>query len=145
MYAISYMPYAISKTMLTIRLSRIGRTKQPFYRIIISEKTKDTWGDSLEILGSYNPRSKEFVAKKERITYWLSKGAQTSDTVHNLLLKQGVITGKPVKVVSITKKRKEAIAKKAAAKNPTPAPETPAEVVAETPVVEATPVEEVKE
>ncbi len=131
--------------MLTIRLSRVGRTKQPFYRIIISEKTKDTWGDSLEILGSYNPRSKEFVAKKERIAHWLSKGAQTSATIHNLFIKQGLITGKPVKVVSITKKRKEAMAKKAAAKNPTPAPEAVVEPTVETPVAPATPAEEVKE
>lgn len=128
--------------MLTIRLSRVGRTKQPFYRLIISEKTKDTWGDSLEILGSYNPRSKEFITKKERITHWLSKGAQTSATVHNLFVKHGLISAKPVKVVSITNKRKAAIAKKEAAKNPAPAPEAPVEAPAETP---AAPAEEVKE
>jgi len=134
--------------MLTIRLSRVGRTKQPHYRLIVSEKTKDTWGDNLEILGTYNPRSKEFVAKKERIAHWLSKGAQTSATVHNLLVKHSLISAKPVKVVSITNKRKAAMAKKAAAKNPAPAPEaeTPkAETPAENPAPEAAPAEEVKE
>ncbi|MDO8582065.1 MAG: 30S ribosomal protein S16 [bacterium] len=94
--------------MLTIRLSRTGKTKQATYRFVISEKTKDPWGDSLEILGNFNPRTNPATVnlKKERIAYWISKGAQTSDTVHNLLVDHGVIKGEKVKTV----RRKKVIA-----------------------------------
>lgn len=85
--------------MLEIRLSRIGKKKKPLFRLIISEKTKDTKGDFLELLGFYNPHTKTKLVnlKKERIQYWLSCGAQTSATVHNLLIKNGVIRGKKIK------------------------------------------------
>lgn len=87
--------------MLTIRLSRTGKTKQASYRFVISEKTKDPWGDSLEILGNYNPRTNPATVnlKKERIAYWLSKGAQTSDTVHNIFVDHGVLKTPKVKTV----------------------------------------------
>lgn len=83
--------------MLTIRLARVGKKKQPNYRLIINEKSKDTYGDFLENLGFYNPRTKETNLKVERIKYWLSKGAQTSNTVHNLLVSKDVIKAKKVK------------------------------------------------
>ncbi len=94
--------------MLTIRLSRTGKKKQAYYRFIISEKSKDPWGDSLEILGFYNPRMNPATVnlKKERIAYWLSKGAQTSDTVHNILVDHGVLKGEKVKTV----RRKKVVA-----------------------------------
>lgn len=103
--------------MLTIRLSRVGKTKQPSYRLIVSEKTKDPWGDSLEMLGIYNPLAQPPVIafKVDRITYWLSKGAQTSDTVRNLLIDQKIIEGEKRKKVSLSKRRKEKLAKKQAA------------------------------
>lgn len=91
--------------MLSIRLSRTGKKNQPSYRLIVSEKTKDPWGDYLEILGVYNPRvSAEITAlKKERLEYWLSKGAKLSATVNNLLVSQGVINVPKVKVVKVKK------------------------------------------
>lgn len=79
--------------MLTIRLSRIGKSAQISYRLIISEKARDTFGKSLEILGSYNPNTKELVAKKDRIEYWISKGSGMSKTVNNLLVKNDIIKG----------------------------------------------------
>ncbi len=81
--------------MLTIRLSRVGKKKQAEYRLIINEKTKDPWGDVLEYLGYYNPRSNPVKVdlKVDRIEYWISQGAQMSDTVKNLLIDQKVITG----------------------------------------------------
>lgn len=92
--------------MLSIRLSRTGKKNQPSYRLIVSEKTKDPWGDYLEILGVYNPRvSAEIVnLKKDRLNYWLSKGAKLSATVHNLLVNQGVINAPKVKIVKLKKK-----------------------------------------
>lgn len=120
--------------MLSIRLARTGRKNRAYYRILVSEKTKDMYGDSLENLGTYNPHSKQALLKVERIKYWLSKGAQTSATVNNLLIKEKVIGGAKAKVVSISQKRQEKInAKKSkAAKNTetsAPAPDSKTEVV----------------
>ncbi len=103
--------------MLMIRLQRIGKRKQPSYRFIISEKTRDTQAGSLEILGEYNPVLKEKLVnlKEDRIRYWLSKGAQASDTVHNILVKSGIVEAKKRDVVTISKKREKKLdAKKAA-------------------------------
>jgi small subunit ribosomal protein S16 len=82
--------------MLTIRLSRIGKRKKPMYRLIISEKARDPYGRSLEILGFYDPFKKELQVKKERIEYWLSRGAGMSPTVNNLLVEKGLIKGKKI-------------------------------------------------
>ncbi len=92
--------------MLRIRLSRFGAKNAPTYRLIVSEHTKDTQGDALEYLGSYDPRQDpKFVQlKQERIEYWISKGAQPSATVHNLLVSEGVIKGKKVHAFRIKKK-----------------------------------------
>jgi small subunit ribosomal protein S16 len=107
--------------MLAIRLSRTGKKNQPSYRLIVSEKTKDPWGDYLEILGVYNPRVSAEIAnlKKERLEYWLGKGAKLSATVNNLLVNQEVIKAPKMKVVKMKKKEaavgevKEAAAKEA--------------------------------
>lgn len=90
--------------MLIIRLSRIGKKKHPTFRIIISEKTKDTKGDYLELLGSYNPHTNEAKIKAERVKYWLSKGAKMSGTINNLFINKKVIEGKKVKVFKPKKK-----------------------------------------
>ena len=82
--------------MLAIKLSKVGKTNKKVFRLIISEKGRDPFGRALEILGSYNPYSKEFQAKADRIKYWLSKGAQMTPTVNNLLIDQKVIEGKKV-------------------------------------------------
>lgn len=118
--------------MLSIRLSRVGRRKSPEYRLLVLEKTKDPWGDYLENLGHFNPRTKQSTIKEERLKHWLSKGAKPTATVHNLLLKKGLVTGKTARVVRITKKRQEKMqAKKTAAAQaalkaePAPAPVTP--------------------
>jgi len=103
--------------MLTIRLSRVGKKKQPLYRLIVSEKTKDPWGTYLENLGTYNPMTKPATVnfKADRITHWLSKGAQASDTVWNLLVDQKLVKGDKRLKVKISKKRKEKMAKGKAA------------------------------
>ncbi len=100
--------------MLTIRLSRVGKIKQPSYRLVVSEKSKDPWGDVLEILGTYNPRREpaDVQFKTDRIAYWLGKGAQTSDTVWNLLVDCKLVTGEKRKKVRLSKRRKEKLAKK---------------------------------
>ncbi len=95
--------------MLVIRLSRVGKKNQPEYRLIINEKHKDPWGDALEYLGYYNPRTEPptVTLKVERIKYWLSQGAQVSDTVRNILIDQGVMEGKKAKPKGVRRKKKD--------------------------------------
>lgn len=122
--------------MLTIRLSRFGATKRPTYRLIISEKARDPWGKYLEELGFYNPKVKPPVIqlKVDRIKYWISKGAQTSSTINNLLIDQKIIEGVKRRQANISKKRAVKLAdkkkasavaaQKAEARVETPAPAT---------------------
>lgn len=98
--------------MLTIRLSQVGKKNKKMFRLIVSEKTKDPFGDSLEILGSYNPHSKDLQVKADRVKHWIENGAELSPTVHNLLVEKKVIAGKKVTSSSISKKRNEKITKK---------------------------------
>jgi len=110
--------------MLTIKLSRFGKKKQPTFRILVMEKTKDPWGDYLEMLGHYDPRTKKAELNVERIQYWISKGAELTDSIHNLLITNKVIEGKKRGVTRISNARKEKMAKeqpkKAAAETPAP-------------------------
>lgn len=73
--------------MLSIRMTRVGSKKKPFFRVVISEGRSALQSDVVENLGTYNPRSKpaKVELNKERITYWLGKGAQPSDSVRTLL------------------------------------------------------------
>jgi small subunit ribosomal protein S16 len=89
--------------MLTIRLARTGKRNTAQFKIMLQEKTVAPGGRHVEILGSYNPHSKEAVLKTERIKYWIEKGAFISDTVHNLLVKNNVISEKK-RVVKLPKK-----------------------------------------
>ena len=75
--------------MLMIRLSRRGAPKKPHYRIVVIEKDRARDGRSLEVVGTYNPRTDPATVelKRDRVEYWKSKGAQMSDTVSRLLAK----------------------------------------------------------
>ncbi len=66
---------------VVIRLSRHGTTKRPFYRIVAADKQYPRDGRYLEILGTYNPKTKATSVKKERVEHWISKGAIASPTV----------------------------------------------------------------
>ena len=95
--------------MLKIRLSRIGKKKKPVYRIIVSEAARDPYGKALEILGTYNPFTKELLKiKKERIEYWLGHGAQMTPSANNLLVEKKVIKGEKVNASKAGKKKKGA-------------------------------------
>ena len=99
--------------MIVIRLTRVGKKNQPAYRVVLTEKSNPVKGKFIEILGSYNPRLKTRALKAERIQYWLSKGAQASPTVHNLLVSEKVISGAKVKAWQPKKKESSVVAKKA--------------------------------
>jgi small subunit ribosomal protein S16 len=72
-----------------IRLSRHGARKKPHYRIVVIEKDRARDGLSVEVVGTYNPRTEPATVelKRERVDYWRSKGAQLSSTVARLLAK----------------------------------------------------------
>ena len=76
-----------------IRLRRVGRKKQPLYRIVVADSRSPRDGRFIETIGSYNPRVAEggLVLKVERADYWLGVGALPSDTVRSLLRKAGLL------------------------------------------------------
>lgn len=75
--------------MLMIRLARIGAPKQPYYRVVVIEKERARNGRSVEIVGTYNPRTSpaSINLKRDRIEHWVSKGAKLSERVSKLLAK----------------------------------------------------------
>ncbi|HVB55864.1 MAG TPA: 30S ribosomal protein S16 [Candidatus Acidoferrales bacterium] len=80
-----------------IRLSRIGKKKHPFYRVVVTEKTRPRNGRFVEIVGTYDPQRNPAAVKidSERVQYWLSKGAQPSDTVRSLLRRPKTVSTQP--------------------------------------------------
>ncbi len=80
--------------MLVIRLQRVGRKNDPAYRVVIGERRSKPQSSGIEMLGSYHPKTKETILKHERILYWMSKGAQISNTAYNMLVAKGVVSGK---------------------------------------------------
>ena len=73
--------------VLMIRLSRVGARKQPHYRVVVIEKDRARNGRSVEVVGTYNPRTNpaSLELKRDRIDYWISKGAQLSDRMEKLV------------------------------------------------------------
>ncbi|MBU3925673.1 30S ribosomal protein S16 [Patescibacteria group bacterium] len=81
--------------MLKIRLLRVGKKHDPSYRVVVTDSRNSTKsGRFIEIVGNYNPQIGQPQFKAERIKEWVSKGAQISDTVHNLLINAKIIEGK---------------------------------------------------
>ena len=76
-----------------IRLRKVGRKKQPLYRIVVADSQSPRDGKFIEVIGQYAPRSGEQALnlKTDRANYWLDSGAQPSDTVRSLLRKAGVL------------------------------------------------------
>ena len=75
--------------VVMIRLARVGARKQPYYRIVVIEKDRARNGRSIEVVGTYNPRTNPASVnlKHERISYWRGVGAQLSPTVAKLVEK----------------------------------------------------------
>ena len=86
--------------MLKIRLQRIGRRNNPSYRVVVVDSTVAVRkGKPVELLGTHDTVRKKTSLDSERILYWMSQGAQVSDTMHNILIKNGVIEGVKVNVL----------------------------------------------
>ena len=79
--------------MLAIRLTRKGKKKKPFYRIVVTEKTRPRDGRFVEIVGTYDPlvSPADVRLKEDRVKYWLSVGAQPSETVRSFFAKQKLL------------------------------------------------------
>jgi small subunit ribosomal protein S16 len=81
--------------MVTIRLRRAGSKKRPYFRVVVTDSRAARDSSFVEILGHYNPRSKPAVVHvdRERVNYWLGKGAQASDSVRTLIARH--LTAEP--------------------------------------------------
>jgi len=123
-----------------MRLQRVGKRGQAYFRIVVTEHNKKPQGEYLELLGSYDPHKKDLKLKKERVEHWISKGVQFSPTVNNLFVNN--------KIIATAKKlswKPKVVAKPATAAGPKTkvesapepvveiAPEAPAETPAEAP------------
>jgi small subunit ribosomal protein S16 len=77
-----------------IRLARVGARKQPYYRVVVIEKERARNGRSVEVVGTYNPRTDPASVdlKKERIDHWVKMGAKMSETVARLVSKYPAAT-----------------------------------------------------
>jgi small subunit ribosomal protein S16 len=79
--------------LVVMRLTRIGSKKRPYYRVVVIDKRRARNGRFLEVLGQYNPIASpaQVEINAERAQYWLSKGAQPSETVRSILLKKELV------------------------------------------------------
>jgi small subunit ribosomal protein S16 len=128
--------------MLIIRLQRVGRVHEPSFRIVLTDsKFGPKSGKSVEVLGSYDARKGKGTnhVDGEKVKYWISKGAQVSDTVHNYLVSEKILTGKKInvlpknKIINAKKVKEDAAKAEAAAKAPKAAPVEAPAAVAEAP------------
>lgn len=118
--------------MLAIKLQRIGKKHQASFRFVVGEKRSKLNGRQVEDLGWYNPTSKKHEINKERVLHWMHKGAQATDTVHNLLVTAGVISEKKRSVHKASKKQATGGKAEAEKKEETaPAKEEPTPAAAE--------------
>ena len=127
-----------SDCMVTLRLSRVGKTKHATYRLVVMDRARDPWGRFIEVVAAFDPHKKQenlYNIKRDRIDYWLSKGAQPSDTVRNLFIDLGIMTGKKGKTIALSTTRKAKM-EKAKAKAAEPK-EAPAPAATPTPEVKA--------
>ena len=74
-----------------IRLTRGGRKKRPFYRVIVTDVRNARDSEYIEKLGTFDPIKKEFIVNEEKVSYWLNQGALLSDTVRRNLVQKGLV------------------------------------------------------
>lgn len=110
--------------MLKIRLQRVGRKHDPSYRVVLVDSRRAAGSGAVkEILGFYEVKKGGVRFSPEKVKEWIAKGAQVSDTVHNLLLREKVITGRKIDVLPSKKKTAEQPKQEEKPKEATPAAE----------------------
>ncbi len=117
--------------MLVIRLARTGRTKYPTYRIVAAESARAATGKFVAVLGHYNPHTKDVVIKHDEIAKHLANGAQPSNTVVKLLIREKVELPKWVKLKTKAPKPTEVVADAAATDTDVTPAEAEADAVSE--------------
>lgn len=94
--------------MLAIKFKRQGKKHQASFRVVVAEKRSKVKGKFVDDLGWLDPHSKKFDLKKEKVEYWLKVGAKPTHSVHNLLVRAGVIN-EPKIAVHARKKKGETL------------------------------------
>ncbi len=118
--------------MLTIRFQRTGKRNRAEFRVVVAPKTAAAQKKFTEILGNYNPRTKELTVKnQDRLNYWLSQKLEMSASVQNLFVTKKLMEGTKVKAFTLPKKEAPKVEE---------APAAP--VTEETPAVEEAPAAE---
>jgi small subunit ribosomal protein S16 len=79
--------------MVKMRLARAGAKRNPFYKVVVTDSRNPRDGRFIEQIGHYDPKAEGLVLeiKQDRLEYWKSKGAQTSETLGQLLKKQALL------------------------------------------------------
>jgi small subunit ribosomal protein S16 len=138
--------------MLIIRLQRVGKRNEPTFRVVLTDsKNGPKSGKFLEVLGSYDPRDKNITKiDGDKVTEWISKGAQVTDTVHNILVNQGVIKADKINVLPkkapiVAESSEEESSEAPAEESQEASVDTPAEATPEEAPAEDAPSEEPKE
>ena len=93
--------------MLAIKFRRQGKKHQASYRVVVAEKRSKMRGRFVDDLGWFDPHSKKFDLKKEKVEHWIKVGAKPTDSVHNLLVRAEVIKDPKIAVHSTKKKKKK--------------------------------------
>ncbi len=117
-----------------LRLMRMGKTKQPTYRLVAADARSPRNGRFIDLLGTYEPRSRDenpgFKVDADKLHHWLGNGAQPTERVQKLLEQNGVLTGDAAAKTMAAKKQAKRPQKTKVVKD-APAAEAPAEAVAE--------------
>ena len=90
--------------MVMIRLRRAGSKKRPFFRVVVTDSRAARDSSFVEIVGHYNPRTKpaKVTIERDRVEYWVGKGAQLSDTVRTLLARHVTTVPDAVPATSVS-------------------------------------------
>lgn len=133
---------------VAIRLRREGALNRPYFKVVVADKRSPRDGKFIEIVGTYDPKKRGMnsTLKLERIEYWISKGAQPSDTVRSLIKKNKnpEVAAKKMAATEAKKASKPKAASKpeAAPATEAPAAQAPAPSAPTTPAAEAAPAAE---
>ncbi len=133
---------------VAIRLRREGALNRPYFKVVVADKRSPRDGKFIEIVGTYDPkkRGNNSTLKLDRVEYWISKGAQPSDTVRSLIKKNKDPEAAAKKAAAVEAKKaakpKAAPKAEAAPAAEAPAPEAPAATAPAAPAAEAAAPEE---
>ena len=128
---------------VAIRLRREGTLNRPYYKVVVTDKRSPRDGKFIEIIGTYDPKKPghNSTLKLDRAEYWISKGAQPSDTVRSLIKKNKNPAAAQAKAEAAAAKKAAAPAKKAAETPAVVEPASPTPAAAESPSPQPPPTE----